>query len=384
MKVVFATGIYPPDIGGPATYVSHLAPTLVARGHAVEVVTYADGAAARDPGLEEAGPVRRVRRDRLLPLRYVAYHAAVRTAARGADVVYLQDPLSAGGPGLLAARARGVPTLLKVAGDLAWEISVAAGWVRDPVEAFQARRYPPWVEAVRRAEHAVARSARRVVVPAVHLGRMVQGWGVAPERVSVIENAAAPTGGTATREEARRALGLPPGMVVASAGRLLPYKGFDLLVAAAAEARRDLEPLTIVIAGDGPVRETLADQVREAGLTDVVRLVGNLRADDMALLRRASDVFVLLSTHEGRSHVLLEAMRDGVPIVASDVAGNRELLQGHAAAVLVPRTPSAVAHALRAYAGSPVRPASPSGDAGWDRMVSQTQELLERTARDRP
>jgi glycosyltransferase involved in cell wall biosynthesis len=379
VKVVLATGIYPPDIGGPATYVSHLAPALVARGHAVEVVTYATGMPRPSEG--EDGRVRRVRRDRPLPLRYAAYFAAVRETGRSADVVYLQDPLSAGGPGLVAARALGVPTLLKVAADLAWEISSAAGWVEDPVDAFQSRRYAPWVEAVRRAEHAVARGARHVVVPAAHLARMVEGWGVAPERLSVIENAAAPVHGAASREEARRALGLPAGTVVASAGRLLPYKGFDLLIAAAAEVRRDLAPLTVVIAGEGPEQVTLAAQIRAAALTDVVRLAGNLSAEEMSLLRRASDVFALLSTHEGRSHVLLEAMRDGLPIVASDVTGNRELLQGHAPALLVPRTVAGVAHALRAQAGAPA-PAPVREDTGWPVMVSRTLELLERTARE--
>lgn len=381
MKIVFATGIFPPDVGGPATYVSHLAPELAARGHQVEVVTYER--AAREPGAvtEPAGnPVTRVRRSRPLPLRYGAYFAAVRRVARGADLVYLQDPVSAGVPGLAAARSRRVPALLKVVGDLAWEISTEAGWVRDDVDLFQRRRYTPWVEALRRAEHAVARRADAVVVPSAYLAGIVRGWGVPEHKLAVIENAVPPPKGAESREQARRALGLDADVVVASAGRLLPHKGLDLLISATAAIASRFPSLKVVVAGDGPCRSALSDQARAAGLAETVWLPGTLDARGMNLLYRASDVFVLLSTYEGRSHVLLEALQAGLPVVASDIAGNRELLHGRPNTFLVPRESGAVAAAMRNALEEP-RAASRADDAAWPRMVSRTLHLMERTCR---
>lgn len=386
MKVVFATGIYPPDIGGPATYVSRLAPALTARGHAVEVITYAD---RPEPvgGPPDGIPVRRVRRSQPLPLRYATYFAAVRRSAPGADVVFLQDPISSGLPGLAAARSLGLPAVLKVVGDLAWEISTGLGWVKHGIDVFQRTRYAPWVEGIRWAEHSVARHADRVLVPSAYLASVVRGWGVRPDRLAVIENAAPPAQRTRSREDARKALGLGVGRIIASAGRLLPHKGFDLLVAAGAELQHDLAPLTVVIAGAGPCHEALAAQIAAAGLTGTVRMTGALSSADMALLLQASDVFALLSSYEGRSHVLLEAMDAGLPIVASDIPGNRELFRDRANVALVPRDASMVAAALRAVAGArrPPAPADdeghPSASTGWEAMVARTVEILERACR---
>jgi glycosyltransferase involved in cell wall biosynthesis len=145
-----------------------------------------------------------------------------------------------------------------------------------------------------------------------------------------------------------------------------------------------VHPITVLIAGDGPLRAALAVQVESLGLAETVRFPGTLSADQMTVLRQASDVFVLLSSYEGRSHVLLEAMEAGLPIVASDIPGNRELLRDYADAALVPRESCAVVTALRRLAASPERrvPAGRSRTAGaWDQMVSRTLDLIERTCR---
>ena len=385
MKVVFATGIYPPDIGGPATYVSHLAPELAARGHEVEVVTYDDeasGGAWRREG--DAFAVRRVPRAAALPRRYARYFAAVRRSGRHADIVYLQDPISAGVPGLAAALSRRIPTLLKVVGDLAWEISAAAGWVHDDIGDFQRRRYAPWVEALRRAQQLVARRATAVVVPSAYLAEVVQGWGVARERLTIVENAAPPPTSVVGRDESRQSLGLGEAFVVVSAGRLLPHKGFELLVAAAAELRDHVDPLRVLIAGEGPFRAGLAAEIDRLGVGDVVRMTGTLAPAEMERLQRAGDVFVLLSAYEGRSHVLLEAMQARVPIVASDIPGNRELLHEYPHAVLVPREAAAVGAAIRRVA-SGATPREQHADIGggstaaWEEMVTRTIRLMERT-----
>jgi glycosyltransferase involved in cell wall biosynthesis len=120
-----------------------------------------------------------------------------------------------------------------------------------------------------------------------------------------------------------------------------------------------------------------------------VRMPGALPRLELSNLLAAADVFVLLSSHEGRSHVLLEAMQAGLPIVASDVPGNRELLHDGEDALLVPREVPAVAEALRRLAGSPELrarlgvEARRRGARGWDEMVAGTLEVLERTRQRR-
>ncbi|HVR71260.1 MAG TPA: glycosyltransferase family 4 protein [Vicinamibacteria bacterium] len=343
MNVLFATGIYPPDIGGPATYVRNLAQALAARGTGVEVVTYGDGARTAEEGFA----VHRVRR-RALPVRYAAYAAAVRRAAVRADLVFAQDPLSAGLPARVGARLARRPALLKVVGDLAWEIADELGWTEDGVDVFQTRRYGPRVEALRRLQRTVARGARGVIVPSAYLRRMVLDWGVEPERLHVVQNGVPPPAHPLpSAEQARQRLGLAGDFVVTSIGRLIPLKRFDLLIRALAALRGEVPQARLVLVGSGPCESALRALASESGLAERVRFAGRLPHAEVVHHLRASHVFALVSTHEGFSHVLLEAMQAGVPVVATDVGGNREVVEdGRCGRLLEEASPAAVAAAL--------------------------------------
>ena len=119
--------------------------------------------------------------------------------------------------------------------------------------------------------------------------------------------------------------------VVLAVGRHARQKGLDVLVEAAA-AWRDLDPAPlVVIAGDGPLTGELRAQAAELGVD--VRFPG--RRDDVPALLRAAAVFVLPSRWEGQPLVLQEALRAGIPVVATLVGGVPGLT-GEDAAVLVP------------------------------------------------
>ena len=153
-----------------------------------------------------------------------------------------------------------------------------------------------------------------------------------------------------TRAEIRAEFGARPGQaLVLGAGRLAAQKGFGLLLDAAARWD-DIEPVPLlVIAGEGPLAAGLRSRAVSLGLT--VRFAGQ-RADVPALLA-AADVFVLPSAWEGQSLVLQEALRAGVPIVATRVGGNPEVA-GEDAAILVPADDAPrLADAVRAVLGDP-------------------------------
>jgi glycosyltransferase involved in cell wall biosynthesis len=140
------------------------------------------------------------------------------------------------------------------------------------------------------------------------------------------------------RTELRARLGVPAGeVVVLSVGRLVPEKGFDTLVAAAAP------DLRIVIAGGGPLRAEL----ERRGAT----LVGEVDEETLAELYAAADVFALLSTHEPWGVVVNEAAASALPLVLSDEVGAaRDLLRpGENGLLVAPGDPAAAAGAIRHY-----------------------------------
>lgn len=119
MRILLASGIYPPDAGGPATYTRALARALVARGHEARVLCYAD-----TDRMDEGDGFIVERISRALPLwrRYWSYLKAVKRIAPYVDLIYLQGPGSEGFPGMIAARYCGKKTVMKIVGDYAWEM----------------------------------------------------------------------------------------------------------------------------------------------------------------------------------------------------------------------------------------------------------------------
>lgn len=386
MRVLFATGIFPPDIGGPATYVSRLARDLLQRGVDVRVVTYAEEQEA-SPTLPF--PVHRVWRKASLPMRYASYCARVYREALDADVVYLQDPLSSGLPGWLATRLARKPVLLKIVGDAAWELSVALDLVEDDFLTFQETVYGIRVELLRRAQSLVARRVDRVIVPSRFLETVVTGWGVPDNRVQVVLNSLPRSERTPLdRSHAKERLGWNDHMVVFSAGRLVPWKGFDALIRLAGKMKDELPALRWVIAGSGPCEEALRRLATEVGADSVVEVVGALGREEMAQHLDGSDIFVLWSGYEGLSHVLLEAMRAGRAIVASDSGGNPELIEDGQNGILVPwgRTRE-LGRAISELCRDPAKrerlereAAASSTRFDWSHLVESTMEVLERVA----
>jgi len=112
------------------------------------------------------------------------------------------------------------------------------------------------------------------------------------------------------------------------------------------------EQLRLVMVGDGALRETALSLLEAAGLGDIAWLPGE--RDNVPELLAAMDVFVLPSLAEGISNTILEAMATGLPIVATNVGGNSELLIDGVYGLLVPRSdPDALAEAMRRYVDDP-------------------------------
>lgn len=320
MKILICTGIYYPDIGGPATYSKLLFDELPKKGVFVEVLSF--------------GEVRRLPKI----IRHYAYYKRVKKIARNFDVIYVQDPVSVGLPTALACEKQNKKFVLKVVGDYAWEhYQNQKSNLKSQNEEFI---YPErfWnikfdlkTELLKRIEKFVAERAEKIVVPSKYLKNIVKGWGVDENKISVIYNAFSPADIVEEKYSLRIRFKIT-GITIFSVGRLVPWKGFETLI----EIMKELPNNTrLLIAGDGPDYEKLQNKIKNLNLGNRVFLLGRLEHDDLLKKIKASDIFVLNTGYEGFSHQLLEVMNVGTPIITTDVGGNPEIIKNEKDGLLV-------------------------------------------------
>jgi glycosyltransferase involved in cell wall biosynthesis/4-amino-4-deoxy-L-arabinose transferase-like glycosyltransferase len=313
MRIFLATGIYPPESGGPATYTAGLASAFRAQGHTVEVLAYGN------PDLKDPG-VTRVSRTGGAIIRYVRYAWQAFRLARRSDVVYAQGPVSEGLPTMIGAWFAGRSVTMKVVGDYAWEMAMQRG-EKDLLDPFLTKRHGGVIGWYERIERWTARRAYRVIVPSRYLKTVVERWGVPNERIQIIVNANEPMPETRGRTAERRALGVEDRVVILTAVRAVPWKGVAELMA----SLKDLPPShLLVVAGDGPMFDDWSLLAEKLGVQDRVRMLGRIDRATLAKWYEAADAFALNSGYEGYPHVVAEAASFGVPCFVSDQGGNPE------------------------------------------------------------
>ena len=252
MRVLITTSIFPPDIGGPATYVPTMARSLHDRGHSVSVVTTSNS--PNSIALDDDYPFEIVRISRKVnrPKRTFRLLRSIIELGRTADVIFANS-ISMPEPCIAASLIK-KPLVLKVVGDSAWEFALRRGWSSLEFEDFQ-NSWASWPsETLKRLRSFHAGKARLIIVPSRYLAGIVESWGVPPNRIRVIHNAVEPLDDVVTE-----AIPLDTAIKIAMVGRLVTWKN----VVAVIETLAEIENVGLVIVGEGPEKPRLQDAVRE-------------------------------------------------------------------------------------------------------------------------
>lgn len=318
MRVGLVTGIFPPDIGGPATYIAALGAGLVERGHVVEVVTYSDVRGRRSDWPFRVTRVPRSSRAR----RAHAVLQIARLTARS-DVLLVAGLVEAATIANAVARR---PCAARVVGDSAWERARNRGLTTQEFTAFQRAEHSRPIARWQRVRTRCLRRARAVIVPSEFLRSVVVGWR-AGERAHVIPNGVTDEflrAAEAADLDALRAAHDLPERFLLYAGRLTNWKGCDTLVRVLSKLPDDV---ALVLVGDGPERAALGGIAERLHVRDRVRFLPPAGQATVGGLMRLASCFVLNSGYEGHPHVVLEAMALGTPVAAAAECGTAELVR---------------------------------------------------------
>ena len=297
MKIVLATGIYPPEIGGPATYAKLLNDRLTASGFEIVVL-----------------PFREVR---IWPkiIRHLVYVVKILRQVRGARIIFTQDPVSTGLPSLIAAKLSGKKLVIRVAGDYTWEQVVQRLGVKENIDEFQNQKYGWVVEALRSVQKFVVRRADLIITPSDYFRELVSKWGVASDKIVRIYNGIElPPVGSDLSERKK---------VFVTAGRLVPWKGFEAVI----EVMTGFPDYKLLIIGDGPDRERLAKLIETFKLGNQVTLTGQIPREQMWETLSQASLFILNTSFESFSFQVVEAMAAGVPVITTNVGSLPELIR---------------------------------------------------------
>ncbi|HET7481644.1 MAG TPA: glycosyltransferase family 4 protein [Actinomycetota bacterium] len=367
MRVALLTGIFPPDVGGPATHASDLAAAFEAAGHRVHVV-----AATDKPDLVSTADVTRFPRRWSWPRRQAAIALWLRRHRRDYDVVYATGlHLAATLGGRLARR----PVVVKIVGDPAWERGRRLELTGSDFEGFQEESSrSPRLRLMQKTRDWTVGSAAAVVVPSEYLKGIVSGW--ADREIRVIHN------GVVLPPELRAAPEAPGEERVALyVGRLVPHKRIDILIEAIAAA----PGFRLQIVGEGPDLDRLETCVADQDVEDRVEFLGALDHDEVMKRMLGADVLVSASAYEGLPHVAIEAMACGLPVITTPVGGMVEVVvDGDNGRLIHDATPQSFATALRELIEAPERlvalrngAAARSTDWRFEATASKVEELLQ-------
>lgn len=170
------------------------------------------------------------------------------------------------------------------------------------------------------------------------------------------------------RQRLRSELNVEDAFVWLAVGRFDPPKDYPTLLRAFSTAIRDMPDSLLLLVGDGPLRQHIENLARVLGVHPRIKFLGIRR--DIAQLMNAADAYVMSSSREGLPNVLLEAHASGLPVVATNVGGNSEVVQdGVTGFIVPPQNPDALAEAMRRMTGLSETARQQMGDAARQHIV---------------
>jgi len=324
-KILLITNIFPPVIGGPATFIDRLGYALVHRGYQVTVIC---SSAASWHESDSARPFR---------VRRIVSRAQVELIAKALPIMIWEmlwhKKILVNGNELaawLASRLASRKYVLKIVGDTVWETARNNGSTALDIEEFQHSVVTdnPGIQRTNRWRRHYLSGARTVITPSNFLRRIVEGWGVPAEKIQVIHNGIL-TEDYRTFQPRSRA---PGNMQVAFVGRLTNWKGVETLLLAASR----LTGIEVYVMGEGPEYPLLVALADQLGLSGKVNFTGRLDQAGLKETLSKMDVLVLGSSYEGLSHTLLEAGAMGLACISSNQGGNPEVITHEETGLLYP------------------------------------------------
>lgn len=311
MKILITVGIYPPDIGGPASFVPKIAKKFKEEGFEVTVLCLSE---EKISDHEEYKVVRILRRQNLI-LRWIKTIFLIIKNGRKSDVIFVNGlPMES----YLANIILRKKLIRKVVGDWAWERGRNRGITKDSFDDFQTNKHSLHLEFAKFSRGWTATKADLVITPSKHLESVVRNWGVSNYKTRVIYN------GTKVINNISKPNNDPYQFI--TVGRLAPWKNIDVIINSFKELEKSGMNFIFYIVGSGPLQKKLENLVKELELENKIIFTGQKNKAQLEEIYINSDIYIQASGYEGLPHVILEAINYELSIISTPIGGTNEIL----------------------------------------------------------
>lgn len=310
------SGIYPPEIGGPAIFAERFSQWTLGSGGRVKVVTYS--AKSHLEIISQGLTLHRVARKKIIAWRYLIF---VRQISRSVNKKTQVLTVGAFIETYLSSLILGFSYVAKVPGDIVWERARNSGKTNLTIDEFQNVKLVFKYKLFRFVYSQSLRRAKFVIVPSEGLYRLCLLWGVKREKLHLIYNSVSIPEVSNFNLETKK-------YHILTVCRLTAWKGVDELIEYVSKKNQSL-----VVAGDGPERSHLESLASK--LNANVLFLGDIPHDSVSALFHDSRVFVLNSYYEGLPHALIEARAHNILTVARAGTGSQEVIHDDVDGLLV-------------------------------------------------
>ena len=313
MKILITVGIYPPDIGGPASFVPKIANLLSQNNYEVTVICLSDSNLQDN----ETYKVKRILRNQNLLIRWLKTIILIILNGRNAEYIFVNGlPMESYIANIFLRKK----IVRKIVGDWAWERGRNKGLIEDSFDEFQLNSHNLHLEIAKFSRGWTATKADIVITPSRHLSNVVKNWGVKADKLKVIYNGTRITNNEFSKSNSNT-------IKLITVGRLAPWKNVNKIIEAVHLLKNQDLKINLIIVGSGPEDLDLKKQVNNLNLTNEVIFTGQKKYLELKEYYKRADIYIQASGYEGLPHVLLEAINFDLAIISTPIGGTNEILQ---------------------------------------------------------
>ena len=311
MRVLVTVGIFPPDIGGPATFVPKIAKYFQDElNYEIEILTLSDN---KNSNINDDFSVKRI--DRNLPIiyRWLKTIFTIYKLGKNKDLIFVNG---LGTETTIANIFLKKKIIRKIVGDPVWERAYSKAKISENFDEFQVKNYGFSISLQKKVRSFSIKKSDIVVTPSKHLKNFILNLGF-KNKIEIINN------GVFIPEENTNIF-TNDQINITIVSRLVSHKNIKKIIRAISDLNDPLIYLNII--GDGPELNQLQKISLESNNKDNIIFHGKLNRDDINHIFLKSDIYIQASNYEGLPHSLLEAMSYGIPVLCTPVGECKEIL----------------------------------------------------------